>query len=273
MTVAGRRAASTRSAQRASGRVRGDARPPGPWPSRSRPRTGRTASTSWTIDADLAGLLVVDAAAHEHDRVGRRARPRRRRAPSRRPRSRPCPRGRRASRTSSSSPLRVRIFLDSVIMPPTFTHSPSLRSGTSAIAQSALTCSASRTRLSGCSVMKRPIDSFSIASSSWRSNSSIGIGGCDGRGERVGRRRRVAEAAEVEDRALADLRRPAGRFWPAACAESSTSSMPLARRAGGAEGAALDQRLDRALVDRAAVHALAEVPQRRERRRPPRGRA
>ena len=50
-------------------------------------------------------------------------------------------------------PLRVRIFLASVIIPPTFTHSPSLRSGISAIAQSALTCSASRTRLSGCSVM------------------------------------------------------------------------------------------------------------------------
>ena len=41
--------------------------------------------------------------------------------------------------------------------------------------------------------------------------------------------------------------------------------MPLRRRAGRAERAALDQRLDRLLVDRAAVDALAEVPQRGER--------
>ena len=40
--------------------------------------------------------------------------------------------------------------------------------------------------------------------------------------------------------------------------------MPLRRGAGGAEGAALDQGLDRLLVDRAAVDPLAEVPQRAE---------
>ena len=74
-------------------------------------------------------------------------------------------------------PERVLIFLDAEIMPPTFTHSPSRRSGTSVHSVSLLTRSASRTRLSGCSVMKMPIDSFSIASSSGRSNSSIGIGG------------------------------------------------------------------------------------------------
>ena len=76
---------------------------------------------------------------------------------------------------------------------------------TSAIVQSALTRSASRTRLSGCSVMKMPIDSFSIASSSVRSNSCVGIGGCAGAADGV----RVAAAPasnEVEDRALAHLR-------------------------------------------------------------------
>ena len=74
-------------------------------------------------------------------------------------------------------PLRVRIFFDSVIMPPTLTQSPSRWSMTLAVEQSALTFSASRTRLSGCSEMKMPIDSFSIASSSVRSYSSVGIGG------------------------------------------------------------------------------------------------
>ena len=54
-------------------------------------------------DADLVGVLVVHAAAHEHDLVGGQRRPRPRPAPSRRPRPRPCPRGRRPSRTSSSS--------------------------------------------------------------------------------------------------------------------------------------------------------------------------
>ena len=77
-------------------------------------------------------------------------------------------------------------------------------------AQSAFTRSASRTRLSGCSVMKTPIDSFSIASSSGRSNSCVGIGGCDGAANALAPAAVVAEAAEVEDRALADLRRPAG---------------------------------------------------------------
>ena len=46
-------------------------------------------------------------------------------------------------------PERVLIFLDSVIMPPTLTQSPSRWSMTWAVEQSALTFSASRTRLSG----------------------------------------------------------------------------------------------------------------------------
>ena len=74
-------------------------------------------------------------------------------------------------------PERVLIFLHAAIIPPTFTHSPSRRSGTSVHVVSDFTRIASRSRLSGCSEMKMPIDSFSCASSSRLSNSSIGIGG------------------------------------------------------------------------------------------------
>src|SRR4051812_49051874 len=73
----------------------------------------------------------------------------------------------------------------------------------------------------------------------------------------------AAEAREVEDRGLPDLRVElrlgAGRLRRLQHVEHA-----LARRAGGAEAAALDQRLDRALVHAAGVHALAEVPQGRE---------
>ena len=53
-------------------------------------------------------------------------------------------------------------------------------------------------------------------------------------------------------------------FWPADCACASTSSMPRRVAAGRVERAALDQALDRALVDRAGVDPLAEVPDRLE---------
>ena len=69
---------------------------------------------------------------------------------------------------------------------------------------------------------------------------------------------------QVEDRALADLRvllhLLAGGLGLLEHLEHS-----LARRAGRVERAALDQRLDRLLVDGAAVDALAEVPDRGER--------
>ena len=68
---------------------------------------------------------------------------------------------------------------------------------------------------------------------------------------------------EVEDRALSDegvllglLARRLGLL--------EHFEHPPAGGTGGAEGAALDERLDRLLVDRAGVHALAEVPQRIE---------
>ena len=123
-------------------------------------------------------------------------------------------------------PLRVRIFLASVIMPLTFTHSPSLRSGISAIAQSAFIRSASRTRLSGCSVMKTPIDSFSIASSSGRSYSCVGIGGWLGA---VNAFAPPPASSPKPPRSKIDPRSISAScwdFWPAAWAESSTSSMP-----------------------------------------------
>src|SRR5271168_2824821 len=77
----------------------------------------------------------------------------------------------------------------------------------------------------------------------------------------LGRRARIV--VEVEDRALADerilldlLARPLGLL--------EHLEHALAARSGRAERAALDQRLDRLLVDRSAVHALAEIPQRNE---------
>ena len=75
------------------------------------------------------------------------------------------------------SPFFVRIFFAAVMMPPAVTHSPSRLPGSSASGQSTVARSASRTSLSGCAEMNRPIASFSIASSSAWSNSSPGIGG------------------------------------------------------------------------------------------------
>ena len=66
---------------------------------------------------------------HEHDLVDAPARPRTRRSSSRTRSARPRPRGRRASRTSSASPVFVRIFLAWVMIPPAVTQSPSRRCG------------------------------------------------------------------------------------------------------------------------------------------------
>ena len=75
------------------------------------------------------------------------------------------------------SPFFVRIFFAAVMMPPAVTQSPSRLPGRSASGKSTVARSASRTSFSGCAEMNRPIDSFSIASSSAWSNSSPGIGG------------------------------------------------------------------------------------------------
>ena len=183
-------------------------------------------------------------------------------APSRRRSARPCPRGRRAWRTSSSSPVRVRIFLR--LRDDAADRDPLAVLALVELARAARrpsACSASRTCLSGCAEMNRPIDSFSIASSSCCSNSSGGIGGCDGRGERRGgavavRRRRPPR---VEDRALADLRVLLG-LLPGGLRLLEHGEHALARRAGRAERAALDQRLDRLLVDRAAGRRARRSP-------------
>src|SRR5271154_5179865 len=66
---------------------------------------------------------------------------------------------------------------------------------------------------------------------------------------------------QVEDRALADLR-VLLELLPGGLCRLQDLHHPLAARAGRAEGPALDERLDRLLVDRAVVNALAEVPQR-----------
>ena len=120
-------------------------------------------------------------------------------------------------------PVRVRIFFDSVIIPPTFTQSPSRCSGSWAQPQSAFTRSASRTRFSGCSVMNTPTDSRSSASSSGRSYSCVGIGGC------AGVNAVVAAAPPRPPRSKIEpwpIWASSWTFWPAACADSSTSSIP-----------------------------------------------
>src|ERR1700688_649842 len=68
---------------------------------------------------------------------------------------------------------------------------------------------------------------------------------------------------EIEDRALTDQRILLDLLTsPLSLLEHAQHA--LATRSGRAERAALDQRLDCLLVDRAVVHALAEVPDRSE---------
>src|SRR3954466_6836292 len=73
----------------------------------------------------------------------------------------------------------------------------------------------------------------------------------------------IAEVAEVEDAPLADLGVQL-RLLARGLRLLEHAEHALARGPGGAEGAALDQRLDRALVDRPGVDAGAEVPDRPE---------
>ena len=70
----------------------------------------------------------------------------------------------------------VLIGLDWVIIPPTVTQSPSRLAASSASELSERARSAGPSSLSGWAEMNSPIDSFSAASSSVRSNSSAGIG-------------------------------------------------------------------------------------------------
>ena len=88
----------------------------------------------------------------------------------------------------------------------------------------------------------------------------------DRRVARRGRRRvrSPTRVEQVEDRALAHLRVLLGALAGGLRGVQHVEH-PAARGAGGLERAALDQRLDRALVHRAAVDALAEVPDARER--------
>src|ERR1019366_2569402 len=162
------------------------------------------------------------------------------------------------------------------MIPPTVTQSLSRRSATAEIGQSTLARITSRSGLSGCAETNSPIASFSAASSCGCSNSSTGIGGGTGRPSPSAATFcpavavPVAGAAaggslflEIEDRALTDLGvlldllAVGLRFL-------EDLQHPLAAGTGRAERATLDQRLDRLLVDRAVVHALAEVPDRGE---------
>ena len=107
--------------------------------------------------------------------------------------------------------------------------------------------------------------SFSIASSSAWSNSSPGSADAAARRTRApARPRRGSTRVEVEDRPLPDLR--VELHLLAGCLGLlEDQEHALARRARRPERAALDERLDRPLVDGARVDARAEVPYRRER--------
>src|SRR4051794_19125669 len=84
-------------------------------------------------------------------------------------------------------------------------------------------------------------------------------------GRAVGARAGIVPAeAEVEDRALPDLRVLLG-LLAGRLGLLQHRQHALARRAGRAERAALDERFDRLLVDGTTVDALAEVPDRGER--------
>ena len=74
------------------------------------------------------------------------------------------------------SPFFVRIFLDSVIVPPTVTHSPSFFLSSSASEHSTRDRSAARTSFNGWLERNSPSVSFSIAPRSVRSSGSAGTG-------------------------------------------------------------------------------------------------
>ena len=160
------------------------------------------------LDADLAALAVVHGAADQDDLVGLRAAPRSPAMTFSKTSSSTWP-----SRSSSVAnitvePERVLIFLHAAIIPPTFTHSPSRRSGTSAHVASAFTRSASRTALERV-LGDEDADRLLLHREQL---ALVELLDRDRRVRRAGERRRAAavllpaEAAEVEDRALADLR-------------------------------------------------------------------
>ena len=106
-----------------------------------------------------------------------------------------------------------------------------------------------------------PSVSFSIASSSARSNSAAEIGGrCCAWEAAAG----FPVVAEVEDRALAELR-VLLRLLPRRLGGRQRLQHSLAGRPGRVERAALDQAFDRPFVDGAGVDPLAEVPDRGDR--------
>ena len=176
--------------------------------------------------AGLALVLLVDAAADDDDVVLAQRAPRRTRASSRRRTTSTLP-----SRSSMVAniivePERVRIFFAADTMPPIFTHSPSLRPGRSAHEQSTLAAQRLAHRLERVLGDEQP-DGLLLQrrAASRRSYSSIGMGGCDGRANAGSPPHGLAEAGEVEDRGLADLRvqlgllarRPARPPAPRAC--------------------------------------------------------
>ncbi len=176
-------------------------------------------------------------------------------------------------------PLLVRIFLHSVTMPPTVTQEPSglLREvGERAVDPGAQRLAHFGERVRGEVGAERLLLHR-------QQLGALELGGRDRRavlGRLAGARLRRLALAEVEDRALAELR-VLLRLLAGRLRRRQRLEHPLAGGPGRVERAALDQAFDRAFVDRAGVDPLAEVPDRGDRRcprgragspRPPRGR-
>ena len=167
----------------------------------------------------------------------------------------------RSSRVANiiGSPFFVRIFLAAVMMPPAVTQSPSRLPGSSASGQS--TVGAQRLA----HLLER-VRRDEQADRLLLDGQQLGLVELLARDRRVRRGRegrraaaRVAAHRQVEDRALPDLRVELG-LLAGGLGLLEHAEHALARVARAAERAALDERLDRALVHRARVDARAEVP-------------
>ncbi len=207
---------------------------------------------------DVVFALAVEPAAHQDDARPRRAGPGTARRCCRRPRPR-CRRRRRPSGTPPwSTPLRVWRRVRPEMTPPVQTVWPSRRSASWLTVASIWSRSWARRPCSGCDETYRPSASFSKRSRMSESNSSAPIAGWWAHlAGRVGGQHVEQPAlplSAVAAAALARGRRRRQRLEHAA-----------ARVAGRVEGAALDQRLERAPVDEGRVDARAEVVDRAER--------
>ena len=186
------------------------------------------------------------------------------------------------SRSSSvaniiGSPFLVRIFLAWVMMPPAVTQSPSLRAGSSATGASTV-CAQRLAHLLERVGRDEEADRLLLDGQQLGLVELVGAGSAGAtarrrppRRSRCRAARTAAVTAEVEDRALADLGVELLLLAGGLGLLEHLRACPCGR-ARRAERPALDERLDRLLVDGARIDAGAEVPQRAERAAAPRGR-